>query len=95
MTAAAASPAVAGFEFSPVAGSPAQSPKAEIAGTGCRHDIRCLHQLFARRQGYRRCDLRNPEQAGIRCWIAPRDIMPGDEWAPPSSRRSTSAAPWC
>jgi TIR domain len=20
------------------------------------------------------------EQAGIRCWIAPRDIMPGDEW---------------
>jgi len=46
-----------------------------------RNAARRVHQLCARGQGHGRRRLRHTlEQAGIRCWIAPRDITPGEEY---------------
>lgn len=76
----AASPAVAGFEFSPAAGSPAQSPKAEspARAAATTFDVFISYSHVDKATADATCA--TLEQAGIRCWIAPRDIMPGDEW---------------
>ena len=42
---------------------------------------RRFHLVFQCRQGDRRCGLRHVREHGIRCWIAPRDVPAGSEWA--------------
>ena len=42
--------------------------------------IRRLHQLFAPDEASADAACATLEQAGIRCWIAPRDIVPGMDW---------------
>jgi TIR domain len=76
----AASPAVAGFEFSPAAGSPAQSPQAEspARAAATTFDVFISYSHVDKATADATCA--TLEQAGIRCWIAPRDIMPGDDW---------------
>ena len=76
----AASPAAAGFEFSPAAGSPAQSPKAETPARAAAttFDVFISYSHVDKATADATCA--TLEQAGIRCWIAPRDIMPGDDW---------------
>ena len=76
----AASQAAAGFEFSPAAGSPAQSPKAETPARAAAttFDVFISYSHVDKATADATCA--TLEQAGIRCWIAPRDIMPGDEW---------------
>lgn len=76
----AASPAVAGFEFSSAAGSPAQSPQAETPAraAAATFDVFISYSHVDKATADATCA--TLEQAGIRCWIAPRDIMPGDEW---------------
>ena len=76
----AASPAVAGFEFSSAAGSTAQSPQAETPAraAAATFDVFISYSHVDKATADATCA--TLEQAGIRCWIAPRDIMPGDEW---------------
>jgi hypothetical protein len=76
----AASPAAAGFESSPAAGNPAQSPKAETPARAAApsFDVFISYSHVDKATADATCA--TLEQAGIRCWIAPRDINPGDEW---------------
>lgn len=77
----AASPAVAGFEFSgPSPAGTAQSPKAETPARAAAttFDVFISYSHVDKATADSTCA--TLERAGIRCWIAPRDIMPGDEW---------------
>jgi hypothetical protein len=62
------------------AASPVQGPEAEPSmwPAARRFDVFISHSHVDKAIADAACA--TLEQAGIRCWIAPRDIMPGDEW---------------
>ena len=48
---------------------------------GALNVARHIHLLFGAGQNRGQCRLRShPEAEGVRCWIAPRDILPGADW---------------
>jgi TIR domain-containing protein len=75
----AADQATTGFEFSgpPPADRTAQTPVAAQAAAAT-FDVFISYSHVDKATADATCA--TLEQAGIRCWIAPRDIMPGDEW---------------
>ena len=75
----AADQATTGFEFSgpPPADRTAQNPVAAQAAAAT-FDVFISYSHVDKATADATCA--TLEQAGIRCWIAPRDIMPGDEW---------------
>ena len=72
----AASQAAAGFEVSADTQTPRADTPARAAAT--KFDVFISYSHADKAIADATCA--TLEHAGIRCWIAPRDIMPGDEW---------------
>ncbi len=72
----AASLAAAGFEVSADTQTPRADTPARAAAT--KFDVFISYSHVDKAIADATCA--TLEHAGIRCWIAPRDIMPGDEW---------------
>src|SRR5215470_15875907 len=51
----------------------------ESAGPSMAHDVFISYSQVDKTTADAACA--TLERAGIRCWVAPRDITPGDEWS--------------
>jgi TIR domain-containing protein len=74
----AADPALAG-QIPPEASAPESAPRPSARTARMARDVYISYSHVDKAAADAACA--TLERAGIRCWIAPRDITPGDEWS--------------
>jgi hypothetical protein len=66
-------------QIPPEAAPPESTPRLSVRTTRMAHDVYISYSHVDKAAADAACA--TLERAGIRCWIAPRDITPGDEWS--------------
>src|SRR5688572_25696121 len=66
-------------EAAPAAPSAPPAPSGPAPGGRRGHDVFVSHSAKDKAKADAVCDAL--EKGGVRCWIAPRDILPGANWA--------------
>jgi len=66
-------------QISPEAAAPESTPRPSTRTARMAHDVYISYSHVDKAAADAACA--TLERAGIRCWIAPRDITPGDEWS--------------
>jgi hypothetical protein len=66
-------------QIPPDAATPESTPRLSARTTRMAHDVYISYSHVDKAAADAACA--TLERAGIRCWIAPRDITPGDEWS--------------
>ena len=66
-------------QIPPDAATPESTPRLSARTASMAHDVYISYSHVDKAAADAACA--TLERAGIRCWIAPRDITPGDEWS--------------